>query len=333
MERNPFFKKFESKESKELFRATLGFDFIFTLDAEGNKKIMCVEFNGETSGIAGMREIPGEELGHQQKILSDIRGTKAPEFRRKHALGTEIVDTMRNNTFQASSPNVTVEILNYLRDSHNRAPMFTHALENPPEIEKLTQNKQTQQAYIPEEYKPMTFDETAEHRQKSASGYWILKPISSRGGEGVHLATEEELDEVMANKEKWFRPYLIQEFLPPTGAEKVPEELKGHAASMRFLLDFTYSEDGTITPMYQTGYQRVSPVDGTNRLGKFDMEEAFVVNRNREALSFPASEHELALAREAALAIISNVGAAYKNGELAEKEQEQTLENPQTGTR
>ena len=69
-------KSNESKESPELFRASLGFDFVFAKDKSGELHPYCVEINGHDTGVTGVQDVPSEQLPkiHRNDLLDRSLG-------------------------------------------------------------------------------------------------------------------------------------------------------------------------------------------------------------------------------------------------------------------
>ena len=112
---------------------------------------------------------------------------------------------------------------------------------------------------------------------------------------------------------------IAQEFIVPSDADNAPEHLKGHPASMRLLIDFRYLESGKIQKIFEAAYQRISPFLPNYQRNPFTgglqlpayqdhtLEDFFVVNKTRGALSASASDRELQSAREVSIKIIENL--------------------------
>lgn len=54
-------------------RASIGFDFIFYEDMNGNSQNSCVELKGHRSGIEGASKIPQDELDISRRTLAKVR--------------------------------------------------------------------------------------------------------------------------------------------------------------------------------------------------------------------------------------------------------------------
>ncbi|QSH39537.1 hypothetical protein JXR01_00810 [Candidatus Kaiserbacteria bacterium] len=301
--------KSESVESPELFRGTLGFDFVFTRE-DGKLKCYCIEFNGSNSGVQGVRRLPADALDATHKILASVRSSASEKTReavRKYN------DFIRRNPDQSFS----VVVAGHLRAQLDDAPLHTHEYSNPEFIQDITLNKRRQEEYIPRANRPNSWkpgDST-----KSKSGFWIYKEGGSSRGQGIYILSDTELADMLKEAPKIDESTLgndvIQELLPVTGAENATEAHKNRAASMRLLMDFRYLEGGTIQSDFSTSYQRIAPHDknSTQTPGgeDFQKEDTLVVNYSTGALSAAASPMEIKLAKEVAEKVIHNLANTY----------------------
>jgi len=85
---------------------------------------------------------------------------------------------------------------------------------------------------------------------------------------------------------------------------------------MRLMIDFQYMKDGSVKPIFESAYQRVSPYPSGNPKLHMDTyehsrEDVFVVNKANGAHSVAVTEEELKLARVAAEEIIQNIAKKY----------------------
>lgn len=313
-------RRHESKEAREVFRASLGFDFIFTRLPDGTKNPVCIEINGEDSGIKGVQELDDTTVNTTAKLISKIRGSVSPELKKKHNIGKQLIESMDEGTFQASSPEVEQKIHNHIRRVIDSEPLFSHAFQNPTMLEAVAGNKRFQSTYIPVDNRAQMYD--PKKYTNSKSDKWIIKPNTGRGGQGIRIVDTAELPGIF---KEWREKsegididsfFTIQEFIVPEGADLAPENEKNHPASMRLLMDFVYLADGTIQKGYEMAYQRVSsyPSDGVRAVHKPD--DVYVVNKSRGARSVPASPEETESGRQVAYQIIRNLGSAYQKGVL-----------------
>lgn len=299
----------ESQEGRELFRATLGFDFLFTRNEDGSLHCYCIEINGHDTGIKGVEDVPQEQIGKQYQMLAGIRAKENPEMSRRYDIANAVLRDMRSGTFQPT-PEAREKIIGYMKKSLRAAPTAAHAYHNPDFIEDITRDKRLQERYIPLEYAVHTWHSGVS--PVSSTGRWVLKRFDSRGGDDVHVLTNREFDELIENEEEPFLEdeYVVQEFLPPGGAEMLPGSVGKRATSMRLLMDFRVLDDGSILTDYSTAYQRVSPHEADD--ARFSDTRKYVVNRAKGASSAGVSPAELELGRKAAEAIIRTITAAYE---------------------
>ena len=121
--------------------------------------------------------------------------------------------------------------------------------------------------------------------------------------------------------------YVIQEFIFSADADKAPKEMLGRPASMRFLIDFLYSENNKIIPAFEAAYQRVSPFSEEyseiSKLSITERQRLFVQNKSRGAKSVPASDEEVLLARTTAEEIIHNLANGYRENLKQSREEGQ----------
>ncbi len=285
--------------AKELFKASLSFDFVFGLK-DGKKHPYCVEINGEKSGIAGIQQIDRDAIDSTRRIMADIRDTRDPEYQHKITLANEVIEIVT-----AEKVGEAATVLPTLRKLYNqnieKTPMFPHAHQNPDFIEHIAKDKLPQGGVIPPENYPRTLD-IADSDRRSPTGKWILKPRYNIRGEGIQIITNDELE--ILDDETIFDRYVIQEFVTSLPAELSGPDRADHAACMRLLIDFRYLEDGTIDSTYETAYQRVAtePLATEATLG--NRERSAVVNLARGAESYPASPDEITLAHAVAEEII-----------------------------
>ena len=307
----PVGKAFESRESAELFRGSLGFDFIFKREADGTKRPICVEINGHDSGIGGIGELTDEQIDPTAQIVAGVRGRHNERRVGKYEIADEIKEDLQNGQFSVSTPG-KLKIYEYLHASIRKEPMFVNHYTNPTFIQQMTQDKKRQAAYLPKDSAPRLLD--LENPKAPASGYWILKPDAGRTGRGItiqpHRLVQVVLKLMKLQGDK--TSFTIQEFIEPAGADAAPPELKDHPASLRLLMDFVCRRNGRIDVGYQTAYQRVSPT-ARKPLKSYDaLEETYVVNRARGATAAPASAEEVSAARAVAEQIIKNIAKDYK---------------------
>jgi len=292
-------KHFETNKSPEIFRATLGFDFVFVIDETGKKKCYCVEINGHRTGIVGAEDIPEGDIDPLVRLTSGIRATMNPELLRKSRIAKEVLDGMNATTLGE------LTIRTFMQKSMSKGPLFPHAIENPPILEEVTNDKLQQGFYIPQEHRPKEY--VAGDSPDSSTGYWICKHKAGQNGKHIGILSSAEFKKFFLSDPTLKEHYVVQEFLIAQGADNAPRELSSNPASMRLLIDFRYLENGTIEPLFLAGYQRVSQTsfhEPLDTLAPDDRNKVGVVNKSTGALSFAASEEEMRLGKEVAEKII-----------------------------
>ncbi len=311
MEGLRFTRNVESKESKELFRGSLSFDFIFTTNLDGSKHPYCVEIIGADSGIQGVQSIPKDVLDSTTRTLADIRKNKSDEHTRREKIASEIYADTEGIIQQASTKEIQEKFLTYIRASIRSVPFMKHAFVNPPLIETISNDKSLQEEYIPEQYRPRSYKEG--ESMVSSTGSWILKPFDGRAGEEIFIISNEEFASEYPTWELK-NQFIAQELILPDGADLASDTHIGNVASLRLLMDFVYREDGSIDPIYEVAYQRVAPLyaGDIKLLSHAERIKAFVVNKSTGALSIPASQEEKRLAHDVSLQIVQALAEKYK---------------------
>ncbi len=306
----------EGAESPELFRASLGLDFVFYKDAAGKKQCACIEINGDDSGIAGVEKIPKGQIDETRRILARLRDTRSSKLREKTTKANEIIDDINSGAFSVS-PEAKKKIGEFIRKSIDKEAFFPNAFRNPSFIQEVTLDKSSQPQFVPREYMPRVYQEG--ESRKSSTGYWVCKPRRGRTGKDTFILTNAEFQGLFLPTVSplWKEVYFVQEFIQPCGAENAPEGMKDNPTSMRLLIDFIYRENGNITPVFETAYQRISPLHPTDLrlLGDSNgvaRENIYIVNKSRGAKSAAVSKEELNLARPIAEKIIHNLAEGYR---------------------
>lgn len=296
----------EKREQKELFRASLGFDFIFFLNEKGEKKALCIEINGQRTGVRGYAEVTSVDKNSQ--FLAKSRMTVSHKKK-------EAIQLAKEKVQRAERAYISEEGVKQLAEEEKNqilsdVRLFEYAFENPAFIEDVANNKAKQEAFIPEEYRPRYWQGDGDI---SKTGFWIIKPNTSFGGRGITIVSQDELPKALANIREELgiiggeTLFTIQEFYEALGAERAPEEVAKNPASLRLLIDFQYLEDGTVRKIQQVAYQRVSPQE-TDRQ---NLEETAIVNFSRGAKAVEASREEIQQATAAAEGIIQNIGKIF----------------------
>lgn len=312
-------KNIESKESPELFRASLGFDFIFSKDAEGKTRCYCIEINGHDSGVLGVASIPDSQMNATQKVVAGVRANYSNEYLRKATIAEEVKADIDAGHFDVSDEGFEV-IKSYVKKSMNDPIMFENAYKNPHFIQSITLDKRMQEQYIPEKYRPRVWHPG--DSPVSNTGYWVVKFYSSRAGQDVHVVTNERFEEDFLRNVRDVSKFSVQEFIPSSGADLALEGSRGLPASMRLLMDFRYLEDGSIKTDYQVAYQRVAnPVQARkSALENLTLTDYYVVNRKRGATSVAASPNELHIAEEVAREVITKIAEGYARNQKLHEE-------------
>lgn len=304
---------FESKEGREIFRATLGFDFIFRKDEYGRLQCFCLEINGDNTGIRGVQEIEKGMMDITHKTMADIRMELDPEFDRKRKVFHEILDMDygKLNVTEEAKPKVR----DYLRRSLSSGKMFRQSHKNPAFINTITGDKNLQEKYIPEYARPRQWHQGESTR--SETGLWVVKPRKGVAGRGVRIVRDRDLSHWLDDIGKDVDKFVIQEFIESAGAQNDENNYEhsrvaNYPASMRLLIDFRYFDTGRVEPEFISFYQRVSPYgldDVVNRIVYAD--NALLVNKDSGARSVAASDEEYRLAKPVAEAIIKNIAEDY----------------------
>lgn len=294
----------ESKESNELFRGSIGFDFIFTKEDNGEDKIWCIEINGHDSGIGGVGELPEGTVDKTHQYFAKMRNEKDDDVVRRIRLGNEILNDMRSGAFSVSDKSYD-SIWNFVVRRMKDKPLQRLAQKNPKFLEEIASDKRLQVGAIPKELAPRTYRKG--DPGISRTGYWILKPNFGRGGNKVVIMSNTDF-RIQFRGSVYEDSYVAQELIESRGAELAEGELVGNPACMRLLMDFQYMSDGTVNPLFESAYQRV-----TAHGKRSSLENRYVVNLSRKAEAVPASEHEIKLAHEAALKVIQELAKRVPN--------------------
>lgn len=322
MSNTPFRKELkEGNESVELFSASLGFDFVFSKDEQGKLHGYCIEINGDNSGLSGVEDIPEDQIDPQHKLLSKVRNHRNSEYWRKAGLADGALQDLQTGFFDASEE-AKKEIHSYIEKSLRKQQFFVHAYKNPPFVAAITRDKRTQENFIPPESMPRVYHEG--ESPLSSTGQWICKPIHGIQGDGIYVLDNEKFKREFLGGpfvDIFAKEYIAQEFIRSEGAQRAPNALKGHAASMRLLLDFKYAQNDTIEIVFKAAYQRVSPYPSEGLRANTFPQDAFVTNRARGAKSVAASGEEVSIASAIAEKIIHNIARGYRrNQEVSPRE-------------
>ena len=279
-------------EQTELFRATLGFDFIFS-ESETGKQIFCIEINGADTGLKAVLEIPAGEITEADRAMVAKRMTHTKERLELSAIA------------EALDPVTQAEERKTAWANARSVPGFVHAFINPPFISDIvSKDKNAQQQFIPQIYQP----KSCQGNPRSSTGYWIIKPIDGRKGRGISIVSNDEFKTAFANTDIR-KTHLVQELIQACGADNAPQEMENNPASLRLLMDFIYHEDDSIEEVFAFAYQRVS----TKSLDGDSMEDTYIVNYARGAKAVTASQEEFDMAHAVAVCIIRSLAARIKS--------------------
>jgi hypothetical protein len=285
----------EEKNMGELFRATLGFDFIFS-SIDGNKIPLCIEINGEDTGLKAVENIPEGDLAEDERERVRIRMTHTKE-RIKLSAYAESLDL-------GSQSEDRKEAWAKARNVHG----FVYAFQNPAYIREIAgKDKKLQQDLIPSANRPLAYQEGKS--PISRSGFWICKPIAGRKGQGIRIVSNEDFEDSFIKK-GLNNKYIAQELVKACGAEKALPSMKENPAALRLLIDFVYFKDNSVKEVFTFAYQRISQFSVKERATlSTSLEEIYVVNFARGAKAAAASEFEFQSAHAVALKIIHNIAA------------------------
>lgn len=293
-------KEFTSDRS-ELFRATLGFDFIFLKTGDGSKVPFCIEINGEDSGLMAVSSIPESELSESEREKVQIRMVHTKE-RLELSAYAESLDPVTQTTERSEA---------WARA--RSVPGFVHAFHNPPYIREIVASKKLQQDFIPPENRPRLYQK--DDSPLSRTGFWICKPLSGRKGKGIKIFSNEEF-KTRFLADGMTEGYIAQELLRASGADLAPSGYENNPAAMRFLMDIIYYTDKSIEEVFSFAYQRISVHDPDTLAAASVLEDACIVNIARGASAAAASDREMMLAHEVALKIIQNIAEGYQKESL-----------------
>ncbi len=224
-----------------MFRATLGFNFIFAI-IDGAKIPFCIEINGEDTGLKRVEKIPAGDLttGELIRVKNRMIHTSERLELFKYA------ESISRETRLSDSKEAWVKA----RAAHG----FVHAFYNTDFINEITDNKILQQEFIPKTNCPRQYKEDGFNI--SFTGFWICKPVSGRKGRGIKIISNSEFEDFIKT-ENSEGLYLAQEFVKVCGDDKYVANMKNNSASLRLLMDFVYFEDRSIEEVFTFSYQRI----------------------------------------------------------------------------
>ncbi len=296
-ESQPHTAEEESMENKELFRATVGFDFVF----DKNGTPYCVEINGNNSGIEGMRNLKDKHMDSTMRIMANIRANRNNKSRGaiktyNNALGDAHKDTYGNITKKSDIIN-----LSFLRTAI-KEPIFKNANKNHQILQEILDNKSLQTEFIPKQGRPKYYS-MYEIATLEDNKLYIVKKNDSARGKGVHILYGWQIKDKADTTR--IENILIQDFIEPADAENGPPD---HPASLRLLIDFRVTEKNGVEPMYITGYQRVSEYTSDNIDADIaSRDDVYIINKSTGADSYTMSENELKAIMPLALGVLNNL--------------------------
>jgi len=281
-------------DDSEVFRATIGLDFIFS-NANNHKIPLCIEINGADTGLKAVETISMNEISNDERERVRIRMMHTKE-RIKLSAYAESLDPVA----QAAEKKQAWA-------KARSAPGFIHAFVNPCHVQKIVENKRLQQAFIPIENRPRIFQEG--NSPISQTGFWICKPITGRKGRGIQILSNKEFEQSFLRT--GVQSVIAQEFIQAHGADRASQGMQDNPASMRLLIDFIYFENDTIKEIFTFAYQRVSPHMPKVAMTESELEKVYVVNFARGAKAAAVSKNEFGLAHKVALKIIRNIAESF----------------------
>ena len=194
---------------------------------------------------------------------------------------------------------------------------------NPDSISAILEDKRRQPPFVPVENRipTVTKPEDVNPDLFGRSGKIVIKPHDGARGQGVEIFGKEELDQAKDYAERLHNRrggFVAQPFIKSAGADRAPDDLRGHAASLRLIVPFVMDGEEPQVHVPGFGYQRVARYGphevGTQVRGQLITEgDAGVVNRARGAAAVPLSDREREIAHDVANAIIKNLAVHRAN--------------------
>ena len=281
------------KSRTPLFKATIGFDFLFTKGNNGDRRILCLELNGEDSYIP-INEIENWDTDEETKERVRNRMIYNPERVRRaqyaERLGSDV------------APEIKKQAWAHAREVY----VFENAIRNEPYIKNLVNNKKVQAEFIPHYYQPRTY--MPGESPVSSTGFWICKPSGGQRAKGIYILANEAFTNTFINT-GLENTYVAQEFITALGADNAPVTMKDHPAILRLVMDIEYFEDETVNELFTWANQSISPYSMNDIKIGHSMEEVSVITvAERNAKVVTASDAEFQMAHNAGLEIIRNIG-------------------------
>ena len=290
----------EQIPSPEVFRGSIGFDFIFVQQPDGTKKPYCIEFN-TGAGVRGLTELsdPNNKAASTTKIMAKIRAHEDPSFT---AAANELKERFQSGTPAENimSRGQNMDDFERLHAQLENTQRYPNGYKNPEWLHKTFSNKTAGNEVIPVQYQARKH-RSIDEEPRSSTGLWIVKNISGAEGFDIEILSDAELtDRISREGIGLFNRYVVEECLPASGADLAEAGDAAAPASLRLLLDFRCLEDGSVKIDFGTGYQRVANPEAATS-------DPRIVNHSTGAKAVPASKEELAKATEIATEIIKNI--------------------------
>lgn len=203
----------------------------------------------------------------------------------------------------ASDPRVSDEVKQFAKSFAKKRSGH----KNPEWFDYVSNNKQDQLAFIPEANRPRSVV-NGDIESLFAYGKVIIKPLNESQGNGIKIFDSSQLEAAKSyasSLRKNRGGYIAQQLIASKGAELAPDELKGHAASLRLIIPFEMVNGKVVISMHGVGYQRVAPVPMKDDQSSYD--KAGVVNRARDSVSVPMADAEYSKVLPVAVAILENL--------------------------
>ncbi|MDP3696408.1 MAG: hypothetical protein Q8R55_00040, partial [Candidatus Taylorbacteria bacterium] len=135
-----------------------------------------------------------------------------------------------------------IDLLKLVTDvtRHSKQSVFKFAYTNPPEVERMLNDKILQQEIIPAENMILTYNESDE---KPKHGLWAVKDKDAARGEGFQKMHHRDVVTEAGKNQRFKQYYLIQELLKTVGADNAPTFEKRNHSAMRLLADVSIRID------------------------------------------------------------------------------------------
>lgn len=232
-------KKLEQKRNPEVFRASIGFDFIFHYDESGEIKCKCLELNGHNTGVFGVSEIKDGKFDKLKKILSSIRAQYSDEALRDNQYMREMAENRKIGWYPYDK-RFHDRVNRYIAGSKYKRKIIKHSYTAPRNLEMIFGDKVLLPDLIPEEYRIRQFSISELSAQPfvlpkdiSSDDILIFKPALGIQGKGIGFSTAEEFQDVMNSNDEFRHAilvkYVVQKFIKSKGANRYAEQLNQQA--------------------------------------------------------------------------------------------------------